>query len=82
MASPSLSRLAPPTPAKQAVPGPVSTHWPTRFCELLLQLAAATSEQQDAHAGAAVRRLGKAKLAVDAGLAAAADDRGGKAGHA
>jgi hypothetical protein len=49
--------------------------------ELLLQLAGRDGEQQHAHAGTAVGRCACVERAIDAGLAAAADHRGGEAGH-
>jgi hypothetical protein len=63
------------------VVGQVSTHWPTRF-ELLGQFLADIANSSTRHAGAAVGRLVRRELALDARLAAAGDHRGGEAGGA
>ncbi len=49
--------------------------------ELPLQLVGVHGEQQHGHAGAAVQRLVGRQRALDAGLGAAGDHRGGEAGH-
>ncbi len=78
---PSLRLFSPLRPAKQAEPGLVSTHWPTRLRSWVWSLFASMVNSSTATPGRPSSVSSGLSVLLDAGLGAAGDHRGGEAGH-